>query len=170
MREREVYLAFSYKYKKQGWSTGTSSSSFQITIMMVAQDNNILCITPDSNTHDRTKNKIKEDRLFGAVAINIFNKFRIITDIRKLQFATNIRKVTFCILSGNTPINLSLLYRTETLNWTEFLSTLLFIDGILSKFNVPFRVLTPSICFRNISLQKLIQWCPFRDLRANLSN
>ena len=61
-------------------------------LMMVAPDNNILCRTQDSNTHDRTKDKIKEDRLFGAVAINIFNKFRIITDIRIFQFVTN-RKV-----------------------------------------------------------------------------
>ena len=62
-------------------------------LMMVAQDNNILCITQDSNTHDRTKDKIKEDRLFGALAINIFNKFKIITDIKIFQFVTNIRKV-----------------------------------------------------------------------------
>ena len=51
-------------------------------LMMVTEDNNILCRTQDSNTYDRTKDKITEDRLFGAVAINIFNKFRIITDIR----------------------------------------------------------------------------------------
>ena len=62
-------------------------------LMMVAQDNNKLCRTQESNTHDRTKDKITEDRLFGAVAINIFNKFRIITDIRIFQFVTNIRKV-----------------------------------------------------------------------------
>ena len=49
-------------------------------LMMVAQDNNILSRTQNSNTHDRTKDKITEDRLFGSVAINIFNKFRIITD------------------------------------------------------------------------------------------
>ena len=70
---------------------GTSSSDNPL--MMVAQDNNKLCITQDSKTHDRTKDKIKEDQLFGAVAINIFNKFRIITDIRTFQFVTNIRKV-----------------------------------------------------------------------------
>ena len=62
-------------------------------LIMVAQHNNILCRTQDNNTHDRTKNKITEDRLFGAVAINIYNKFRIITDIRIFQFVTNIRKV-----------------------------------------------------------------------------
>ena len=54
--------------------------------MMVAQDNNKLCRIQDSNTHDRTKDKTMEDRLLGAVAINIFNKFRIITDIRIFQF------------------------------------------------------------------------------------
>ena len=62
-------------------------------LMMVAQDNNILCRTQDSNTYDRTKEKITENRLFGGVAINIFNKFRIITDVKILQFVTNIRKV-----------------------------------------------------------------------------
>ena len=51
-------------------------------LIMAAQDNNILCRTQNSNTHDRTKHKIMADRLFGAVAINTFNKFRIITDIR----------------------------------------------------------------------------------------
>ena len=48
-------------------------------LIMVAQDNNILCRTQDSNTHGRTKDNIMEDRLFGAVGMNIFNKFRIIT-------------------------------------------------------------------------------------------
>ena len=62
-------------------------------LMMVAHDNNILCRTQDSNTHDRTKDKITEDRIFGAVAINKINKFIIITDIRILQFVTNISKV-----------------------------------------------------------------------------
>ena len=62
-------------------------------LKMVAQDNNILCRTEDSNTYDRTKEKITENRLFGAVAINIFNKFRIITDVKIFQFVTNIRKV-----------------------------------------------------------------------------
>ena len=61
-------------------------------LIMVAQDNNILCRTQDSNTHGRTKDNIIEDRLFGAVGMNIFNKFRIITDIKIFQFVTNIRK------------------------------------------------------------------------------
>ena len=56
-------------------------------------DNNKLCRTQDSNTHDRTKDKTRVDRLFRAVAINIFNKFRIITDTRIFQFVTNIRKI-----------------------------------------------------------------------------
>ena len=56
---------------------------------MEAQDNNILCRSQDSNTHGRTKDNIMEGRLFGAVAINIFNKFRIITDRRIFQFVTN---------------------------------------------------------------------------------
>ena len=62
-------------------------------LMIVAKDNTILCRTQDSKTHDRTKDKITEDRLFGEVAVNTFNKLRIITDIRIFQFATNIRKV-----------------------------------------------------------------------------
>ena len=59
-------------------------------LMILAQDNNKLCRTQDSFTHDRTKDKILEDRLLGAVAINIFNKFRIISDVRIFQFVTNI--------------------------------------------------------------------------------
>ena len=62
-------------------------------LIVVAQNNNILCRTQGSNTVDRTKDKIMEHRLFGAVAINIFNKFRIITDIRVFQFVTNVGKV-----------------------------------------------------------------------------
>ena len=60
--------------------------------MMVAHDNKKLRRTQDSNTHDKLKDKTMEDRLFGAVVINIFNNFRIITDITIFHFVTNIRK------------------------------------------------------------------------------
>ena len=82
-RERERDLAFSYKYNKARMINGDIKFFYSDhPLIMVAQDNNILCRTQDSNIHDRTKDKIMEDRLFGAVAINIFSKFRIITDIR----------------------------------------------------------------------------------------
>ena len=40
-------------------------------LIMVAQEKNILCRTQDSNTPDRTKEKIIEDQLSVAVTINI---------------------------------------------------------------------------------------------------
>ena len=67
MREKEIYLAFSYKYNKARMINGD--------IKYLFSDHPLMVVTQDTNTHDRTKDKTMEDRLFGAVAINIFNKF-----------------------------------------------------------------------------------------------
>ena len=74
---------------------------------MAVHDNNIICRTQDSNTHDRTKDKIMEDRLFGMVAINIVSNILISNlllyeDTMQCEFSVVFNQLSSSIIeSGN---------------------------------------------------------------------